>query len=203
MRQTLACAVVLALVVGCGKAKLPRTTAIDASGTPTSTTPASSDKPNYLANVLKPRGTIKTGVPHNMGVMDPILLTRDGGRMAFCLGKAKMTQVWDITGEPKKVRDLPGKILALAPDGKVYLREGEGEPEVADAETGARIATLEMWGMKYYFRSATALLGLRVSPFEKGKPQEGIVRQFDTATGRTVDQLTFPYTSNSTAVLLG
>ena len=197
MRQTLGCAVVLALVVGCGKTKPPRTSALSSpessASESTSTAPAAkaAEKPNYLANVLKPRAEVATGHPRKEYESSRLYLNRDGTRIVAGLMDGTVTQVWDLRDPPKKLCEVRGAAGPMSPDGKLFVRNGGLSAEVIDAETGKVVSTIEsLWG--FQFRAPGSLLAYRKDRPKPDEPFAYLVRRFDPATGKAAEGFTVP-----------
>ena len=112
----------------------------------------------------------------------------DPGRPRFAIGVAegKKIQIWDLTGEPKKLHEFAGVSLAISPDAKIVLRSGPGfEPELADAETGALRKTLPYRVYQSAFRSPDVLVGVRWGQDDMPpKPKRLMISEYTTATGK-------------------
>jgi WD40 repeat protein len=156
--------------------------------------------------VLRPRATAKLGVGVKPRAPDQAFLSRDGTRMALSLSESDKTQVWDLSGEPKKFNELAGVAKALSPDGKLLVRSGKPKPEVVNADTGAVVCTLQVKDTRpplaYHFRTPATLTAVKRSDAEDG-PEELIVREFHTADGKEMSRLPLPGTSSRSQVSLG
>lgn len=197
MTRTIACALLVGVLAGCNKAK-PTTGPVPSAqpGPPAPAAPSSPVKPDYLAHTLKPRATAKSGIRPEQGSPVRLFLSGDGARLALSSSDVNKTQVWDLRGEPKKLNEFAGAARALSPDGKLYVRSGDGKTEVVNADTGAVVSPLKVEDqsvMEFHFRTPAALTGARLADLEPGKPRELIVREFNTADGTQTTSVRVPY----------
>jgi WD40 repeat protein len=199
VRRTILFLTTLTILIGCGKQKpSPPDAAPAGPNTGTPKPDPNAGKPKDTAKVLTPRAVIKTGYRRDAGAGNSLFLTPDGNRLVIGLAEVTKTQIWDISGEPKKLHELPGAARAFSPDGKLFLRYGKGSgPEIASAETGATVSTLQHPGYKYEFRSPDVLVGVRLGEQEEPKrPNRLVIREYDAATGREKSNFDVPFESS-------
>jgi WD40 repeat protein len=80
-----------------------------------------------------------------------VFLSRHGKRVAITNGGlSSRTQVWDISGEPKKLQDFAGTCEAISPDGKRVIVNKEKDRFILDADTGADKAPIGRSGNPYF-----------------------------------------------------
>jgi hypothetical protein len=115
-----------------------------------------------------------------------LFLSADGKFVAFNNGKATAAQMWDIAGEPKKVSELPGNLLALSPDANRAVLSKKGQSFLVDAKSGADIAQFNITG-RPWFASNSVLWDFRANynpSKEKSKQHEIISVSYDAMTGK-------------------
>lgn len=149
---------------------------------------APSDKPDFLSKTIQPRAKVASGNRPVEGSFDRLYVSHDGKRLFLYLDNAKVTQVWDLSAEPKNLRTIKGQVYAVSPGGTRLIRYGEGRPEIVDADTDRITATLRYEGeypvFKVSFMDETTLLGARLKGRSNpGEPQLHVVERFDAATG--------------------
>ncbi len=131
--------------------------------------------------VIEPRTRFPAD-PVSQGNERGMMLSHDGSRFMFN-GKGK-SHLWDITGEPKKLHEFDGDILALSPDGKRAVHNKNGQRSLVDAQTGAEIAAVTIGG-RPWFTSDTVLWDFHANfnPFKNPKDRI-IAKSYDAATGK-------------------
>jgi WD40 repeat protein len=185
--------------IGCGKTT-PSTS--DASGSP----PAGDSKkgqppsdPNAgkskdSVKTLSPRAVIKTGFGRDEAAQNRLFLTPDGKLLAVGFFDAKKTQIWDTGGEPKKLKEFPGALMAYSPDGKLFVRIAQATGyEVVNAESGTVVATLPTGSSRFHFRSPDVLVAVGVGSAGAGKNRPLVIKEYNAATGQEKSSLDVPY----------
>lgn len=157
------------------------------------------EKAAESAHVVSPRAQIDTGFPVDTSLraqVGTLRLSADGRRVAAAnqhvhLG-TDLVQVWDVAGQPTKVHESEGRLLALSPDGKRYLRSSKTVwAEVVEVDTGKVLGRLEDRPLEnpdhIYFTSADVIVGLRQSGgLAKAAPL--LARRYAATTGKQIDE---------------
>jgi hypothetical protein len=139
--------------------------------------------------VLKPRAQFQPGwgkAGTEEAIVARLFLAADGSRLAVSslpgLGGKGRLQVWDVSGNPKRVYDGDGEVLALAPDGKRLLRRLLAvAEEIVDVDSGAAV-TADVSAIHGFFQGADVLV---VAGFNADAKQGGLaVSVLDAATGK-------------------
>src|SRR5262245_49627587 len=117
MRHAILLLTLSAAAFGCGKSKpssgeQPNTPNTPLAGDPKASvgspgTDPNAGKPKDAVKVLAPRAVIKTGYQRKPASQDALFLTEDGKRAAVSLGDVQKIQIWDIGGEPTKLKEFP------------------------------------------------------------------------------------------------
>jgi hypothetical protein len=143
--------------------------------------------------ILKPRARFSmglAGLTKNKGEVKitSLFLSDDGGRLAVAnfggdgsQSKTRKAQVWDTTGEPKKLYESDGALRALSPNGKRLVRSLEGT-ELLDVDSRQVLAKLG-GTEQMYFRSPDVIVALTAVGFEpKGGGATGLrIEQYDAS----------------------
>jgi len=193
----------LGILFGCGKKKpadtsdTPGPSVTPPAGGP-NTTPPKADpvtgKPKDSVKVLSPRNTFKPDASFTGSSFNRVFITDDGTRLAIGLDDANKTQIWDISAEPKKLKEFPGKALAFSPDGKIVIRGTSSyDLEVVDALTGTLVRKIPDPGLWYTFPTPDVFLTVFKSEAGgKDKQQQLIVREYDTSTWQKTSEFEVP-----------
>ncbi|MBO0700040.1 MAG: WD40 repeat domain-containing protein, partial [Zavarzinella sp.] len=130
------------------------------------------------------------GLPQNVVQWRSIWAAPDGKALLFCDNKALRTFELATGKEQRKVT-LPGRIVALSPDGKRLVAHDQDHPEnayVCDAESGKELVRLDgdfkdagkdIWSIRAAFSGD----GKRIATLSEFGPE---VRLWDTETGKLV-----------------
>jgi len=207
MNRTFFCVLLLGLLMGCNNTKPTSSGPPVEPGISLPASSAISGKPNYLGTTLKARATVESGNRPDSSHSDRLFLNRDGTRLALSLGKTEKTQIWDMSGEPKKLFEQKGRAQAFSPDGKLYLRSGADKPEIVNAESGAVVSTLQYEGTRdhaaVHFRTPEVLIGAMFANRESGKPGELIISEFNTGTGQVTASFKVAYEARNPSIVFG
>lgn len=175
-------AVALAAALGCGK-KGP--------GAPTDKpgAPKAGKGPDFRALSLAPKKKFDSGMKTAWGSTPETFVSPDGSRLALRTGVeggGTMFQVWDVSGEPKKLREAKEWVGHVSPDLKTYNRASESS--LLDLDTGK-----ESRPIKQYARYLTPKL-LYTRDYTKGEAGRGefVVKGIDADTGEATELFRIP-----------
>ncbi len=117
-----------------------------------------------------------------------VFLSRDGKRAAITNGGSNSkTQIWDVFGEPKKLREVVGECKAISPDGKLVIVRKEksflnANYFVVDVATGVDKVSLGLISDPY-FHNDNYFWTFR--DFFEGRAQ---LRKIDSTSGQRQDK---------------
>ncbi len=147
------------------------------------------------AAIIAPRARFNPGFPADPktkvlgdkpGIFT-IFISADGKRVAVSNSSfnKKKIQIWDISGEPRKLKEYDGTIRALSPDGKRMHRSIGLTQEVVDADTGK---VLGFGGSTdhSYFRSPDVIVNIQPSG-DWSKAKKLKIDQYNAADGKLLD----------------
>ncbi len=122
-----------------------------------------------------------------------LCLSSDGKRVAVSNngggngGKSTATiQIWDVSGEPKKLKELPGRLYAMSPDGTriIYNAFPDRDIIIMDIDSGKKIATLEASSDRLRFPSNDVVWELPQPWHSNIAPNKVEVAKYDANTGK-------------------
>jgi predicted Zn finger-like uncharacterized protein len=159
--------------------------------------PALPAPPKYVednAPVIKPRARFDLGLTSGTKedkTIGPLLLSADGSRLAVSNGGRKPgIQIWDISGEPKKLQEHEGAVSAFSADGKRLVRGRNWLNEIIDADSGKVLGTIDLFANQWHFLSADVLFATLYN--EKRLR----VDEYSAATGKKLRSFTAPLNSH-------
>jgi WD40 repeat protein len=171
-------------------------------GAPAAAPAQKSEYDQMMAIALKPRVVVKSGIRPDHDAGRRLELSRDGTRLAISTSKGDKTQIWDLSGEPKKVKELKGTIRVLSPDGKRALQSIDYESHLVNVDDGKSISKIpDLRYIRFWFRSPELLVGAYTGATANEK--EGVVRQFECASGKELESFPVPFVLGESDVYLG
>src|SRR5262245_51695583 len=182
MLRTLLLVALSSALVGCNKgpSKTPLSS-VSAGIATSSARESTTGKRLEMGMELQPRATFKPKHRLSKGLQH-LMLTPDGTRLVIPFADDKKTEIWDIVGEPKQVKEINGEAFAISPDGALVVRSINHEYDIANTETGAAVYKVpsSLRSRRFAFRSPTVIWHVQVGE----KRERWLVRDLNTATGQ-------------------